>query len=120
MEEEGVVPPRRRGGRGRHANVEPQPKPEHDQEHGDMNVQHQQMEEVEFQEELEAMEENMEDMQLRRRRTKKKLVVDSKQLHDYPSGPHNTSLLWRYHVHVARKAADDMVFINVKLTLICC
>jgi len=35
-------------------------------------------------------------------------------------GPHNTSLRWRYHVHVARKAADGVVFINVKLTLICC
>jgi hypothetical protein len=41
MEEEGVFGPRRRGGRGRHANVEPQPEPEHD----DMDVQQQQMEE---------------------------------------------------------------------------
>jgi len=59
MEEEGVVPPRCRGARGRRANIEPQPEPEHDV----MDVQHQQMEEEEFQEELEAMEEDMENAQ---------------------------------------------------------
>ena len=47
-------------------------------------------------------------------------MVDPKPLNDYPGGPHDTSLLWRYHVHVARKAAGGVVFINVKLTLICC
>jgi len=47
-------------------------------------------------------------------------VVDPEPLNDYPGGPHNTSLLWRYHVHVAKKAADGVVFINVKLILICC
>ena len=62
----------------------------------------------------------MEDTQPRRRRTKKKRVVDPEPLHDYPGGPHDTSLLWRYHVHVARNAADGVVFINFKLTLICC
>jgi len=39
MEEEGVVSPRHRGGRGRRANVEPQLEPEHEQEHEDMDVQ---------------------------------------------------------------------------------
>ena len=45
-------------------------------------------------------------------------MVDLEPLDDYPSGPHDTSLLWRYHVHVARKASDGEVFLNVKLTLI--
>ena len=120
MEEEGVVALRRRGGRGCRANVEPQPEPEHEQEYEDMDVHQQQMEEDEFQEELEAMEEDMEDEQPRRRRTRKKRVVDPEPLDDYPGGPHNTNLLWRYHVHVARKEADGVVFINFKLTLIYC
>jgi len=64
------------------------------------------MEEEEFQEELEAMEEDMEDVKPQRRRTRKKRVVDPEALDDYPGGPHNTSLLWRYHMHVARRAAD--------------
>jgi len=55
-----------------------------------------------------------------RRQTRKARVVDLEPLDDYPGGPHNTSLLWRYQVHVARKAADGEVFIHVKLTLICC
>jgi len=118
MEEEGIVAPRRRVGRGRRANVEPQPEPKHVQE--DMNVQQQQKEEDEFQEKLEAMEEDMEDVQPRQRRTRKKRVVDSEPFDDYPGGPHNTSLLWRYHVHVARKAVYGVVFFNFKLTLICC
>jgi hypothetical protein len=91
MEEEGVVPSRRRGDRGRRANVESQPEPEHEQEHDDMDVQQQQMEEEEFQEELEAMDEDMEDEQLQRMQTKKKHVVDPEPLHDYPSGPHDTT-----------------------------
>jgi len=45
-------------------------------------------------------------------------VVDPEPLDDYPGGPHDTGLLWRYHVHVARKAADVDVFINVKLTIL--
>ncbi len=58
LEEEGVVATRRRGGRGRHANVEPQSKPEHEA----MDVQQQQLEE-EFLQEHEAMEEDMEGAQ---------------------------------------------------------
>jgi len=76
-------------------------------------------EEEEFQEELEAMDEDMEDAQPRRMRTRKKCVVDPEPLDDYPGGPHNISLLWRYHVHVVRKAVNGVVFINFKLTLIC-
>ena len=48
------------------------------------------------------------------------MVPDPEPLDDYPGGPHDTTLLWRYHVHVARKAFEDKVFINVKLPLICC
>jgi len=55
-----------------------------------------------------------------RRRTRKKRVVVPDPLDDYPGGPHDISLLWRYHVHVARKAPKGKIFINVKLTLICC
>ena len=62
----------------------------------------------------------MKDTQPRRRRMRKKRVVDPKPLDGYPGGPRNTSLMWKYHVHVARKAADGVQFINFKLTLICC
>jgi hypothetical protein len=62
----------------------------------------------------------MEDVQPQRRRTRKKRVVDPEPLDDYPGGPHNTNLLWMYHVHVVSKAVDGVVFINFKLTLICC
>ena len=44
-------------------------------------------------------------------------MVGPEPLDDYPGGPHETGMLWKYHVHVARKAADGEVFINVKLTL---
>jgi hypothetical protein len=56
------------------------------------------------------MDEEMEDAEPRRMGKKKEKVVD-------PSGPHEIGLLWKYHVHVARKAADGEIFINVKLTL---
>ena len=59
MEEEGVVAMRHRGGRGRHANIEPQLEPEHEA----MDVQQQQLEEDEFFQEHEAMEEDMEGAQ---------------------------------------------------------
>ena len=41
MEEEGDVPLRRRGARGRRADVEPQSEPEHEEEYDDMDVQQQ-------------------------------------------------------------------------------
>ena len=59
MEEEGVVALRRQCGRGGHANVEPQPELEHEA----MDVQQQQLEEEEFLQEHEAMEEDMEGAQ---------------------------------------------------------
>ena len=105
-EEEGVVPPRRRGARGCRADVEHQP----EQENMVDDVDVQQMEEQELEEELQAMDEEMEDAESRRRRKKKEKVVDPKPLDDYLGGPHDTDLLWRYHVHVARKAADGKVF----------
>jgi len=86
MEEEGVVPPRHRGARGRRAYVEHQPE-QHEKEYGEMDVQ--QLEE----EELQAMDDDMEDAQPQRMRTRKKREVDSKPLDDYPDGPHDTSLL---------------------------
>jgi hypothetical protein len=66
------------------------------------------------------MEEDMEEAQSQRRQARKKRVVDPELLDDYPGGPHDTSLMWRYDMHVAKKAADGVVFINFKLTLICC
>ena len=82
---------------------------------GDVDVQ--QMEEHELVEELERMDEEMEDAEPRRRRKKKEKVVDPEPLDDYPGGPHETGLLWKYHVHVARKASEGEVFIDVKLSL---
>jgi len=84
------------------------------------DVDVQQMEEQELVEELERMDEEMENAEPRRRRKKKEKVVDPEPLDDYPGGPHETGLLWKYHVHVARKAADSDVslqthFINVNL-----
>jgi len=73
------------------------------------------MEEEDFQEDLEAMEEDMDDAQQRRRRTKKKRVVDPEPFHDYPGGPHDTSLLWRYLVHVARKTVDGGYLLMLNL-----
>jgi hypothetical protein len=60
----------------------------------------------------------------RRRRGKRPVVPDPEPepgpLDDYPGGSHDTTLLWRYHVHVARKVSGGKVFINVKLPLIFC
>ena len=112
LEEEGGVPPRRR--RGRRADVEHQP----EQENMVDDVDVQQMEEHKLEEELHAMDEEMEDAEPRRGRKKKQMVVDLEPLDDYPGGPHDTGLLWRYHVHVARKAFMGEVFIDVKLTLL--
>ena len=108
LEEEGEVLPRRR--RGRRADVQPDVDHQPEQENMVDGVDVQQMEEQELVEDLEAMDEEMEDAEPRQRRKKKKKVVDLEPLEDYPDGPHDTSLLWRYHVHVARKAADGKVF----------
>ncbi|XP_024630198.1 protein MAIN-LIKE 1-like [Medicago truncatula] len=77
-----------------------------EQEQPDVELQH--MEEQELEEELHAMDEEMKDGEPRRRRKKKEKVVDPEPLDDYPGGPHETGLLWKYHVHVARKAADGV------------
>ena len=111
MEEDGVIL-RHRGARGRRADVKHQPEQENMVD--DMDVQ--KMEEQELEEELQAMDEEMEDAEPRRRRKKKGKVVDPEPLDDYHGGTHDTGLLWRYHVHVARKADDGEIFINVKLT----
>jgi len=56
------------------------------------------MAEQELEEELQAMDEEMEDVEPRRRRKKKEKVVDLEPLDDYPGGPHEIGLLWMYHV----------------------
>jgi len=74
-----------------------------------MDVEHQ--EEVD----VEAMDDDVkEDAQQRRRRRWNKVVEpDPDPLDDYPGGPHDLTLLTRYHVHVARKAYGEVVRINV-------
>ncbi|RHN79840.1 hypothetical protein MtrunA17_Chr1g0181741 [Medicago truncatula] len=74
------------------------------QEQPDVGLQH--MEEQELEEELHAMDVEMEDAEPQQRRKKKEKVVDPEPLDDYPSGPHEIDMMWKYHVHVARKAAD--------------
>jgi len=72
-------------------------------------------------EELEAMEEDGEDGEPRRRRRGKRPEVSNPEpLDDYPEGPHDTTMLWRYHVHVARKASEGQGFIKYKFSLIHC
>jgi hypothetical protein len=93
LEEEGGVPPRRRGARGRHDDVEPdvehQPEQQEymdmEQEQPDVELQH--MEEQELEEDLHAMDEEMEDAEPRQRWKKKEKVVDPEPQDDYPDGP---------------------------------
>ena len=107
LEEEGEVLPRRR--RGRRADVQPDVDHQPEQENMVDGVDVQQMEEQELVEELERMDEEMQDAEPRRRRKKKEKVVDPEPLDDYPGGPHETGLLRKYHVHMARKAVDGEV-----------
>ena len=97
LEEEGVVPPRRRGARGRRDDAKPDVEHQPVQENMVDDVDMHQMEEQELVEELEAMDEEMEDVEQRRRRKKKKKKkgVDPEPLDDYPGGQHDTGLLWR-------------------------
>jgi hypothetical protein len=121
LEDEGGVPSRRRGARGRRADVEPDVEHQLEQqeymdlrqEQSDVDLQH--AEEQELEEELQAMDE--EDAEPRQRRKKNEKVVDPEPLDDCPGGPHEIGMLWKYHVHVARKAGDGEVFVNVKLIL---
>ena len=97
MEEDGVVPRRPGGARGRRVDVEPDVEhqlEQHEQKYMEDVVDVQLMEEQELEEELQAMVGDMEDAQPRRRRTKKKKVVDPDPLDDYLGGPHDTGLLW--------------------------
>jgi len=123
MEEEGVVGRHWGGVKGRRADVEPdvehQPEQQEymdlQQEEPDVELQH--MEEQGLEEELQAMDEEMEDAEPWRRRKKKEKVVDPEPLDDYPDGPHEIDLLWKYHVHVARKVSEGEVLIDFKLSL---
>jgi len=51
---------------------------------------------------------------------KRPTVLNPDPFDDYPEGPHDTTLLWRYHVHMSRKASEGQVFIKYKLYLIHC
>jgi len=91
---------------------QPQAGPEYDQ----MDMEHQVEDDVEIEEDVgdvEAEEDvDVGDSQQQRRW---KCVPEAQPLDHYPGGPHNTTLLTRYHVHVAKKAAEGEVPINVIL-----
>jgi len=98
-----VQAPRRRAGRPRRAVGEDEPQPNPDYEEND--VEHH------AEDDAEAMEEDAQQWQ--QRRGKKVVEPDPDLLDDYSGGPHDITLLTRYHVHVARKAAEGVVRINV-------
>ena len=101
--EDGVVQaPRRRVGRPRRAVVEDEPQPQADPDYEEMGVEHQLEEDVE-----------KDAQQQRWRRGKKVAEPDPDPLDDYPGGPHDITMLMRYHVHVAKKASEGVVRINV-------
>jgi len=64
-----------------------------------MEVEHQMEDDVGVEEEM-----GDEDDEKQRRR-----VPEPEQLDDYPGGPQNTIVLTRYHIYVARMAADGEV-----------
>jgi len=96
-----------RASRPRHAIADDEPRPQADPEYEQMDVEHQ------VKDDAEAMEEDVDDGQTLR--GKRVVKPDPKPLDDYPGGPHNTTLLTRYHVHVAKKAFEGEVPINVIL-----
>jgi len=61
----------------------------------------------------EDMEEDAEQQHRRRRKGKKVVEPDPDPLDDYPNGLHDLTLLTRYHAHVAMKASEGVVIINV-------
>jgi len=60
-------------------------------------------------------EEDVDDGQQQQRRRKRVPEPEPESLEDYPGGPHDTTMLTRYHVHVAMKAFVGEVPINVIL-----
>jgi len=102
--------PRRRAGRPRRVVVEDKPRPQADPYYEHMDVDHH------ADDDAEAMEEDVEEdaqQQRRRRKGKKVVLPDLDPPNDYPSGPHDLTLLTRYHMHVTRKASEGVVSINV-------
>jgi len=55
----------------------------------------------------EDVEEDAQQQQRQRMKGKKVVEPDHEPLDDYPGGPHDLTLLTRYHVHVARKASEE-------------
>ena len=70
---------------------------------------------VEDDAEVEAEAEENVDVDDGQQQRRGKCVPEPQPLDHYPGGPHNTTLLTRYHVHVAKKAAEGEVPINVIL-----
>jgi len=111
-EAKGVVQvPRHRGGRPRRAVADDEPHHQDDPEYDRMN-----MDDAETMKGVGDVEEDVDDGQQQpRRRAKRVPEPDLEPLDDYPGGPHNTTLLTRYHVRVARKVFEGEVPINVIL-----
>jgi hypothetical protein len=109
---DGVVQaPRCSAGRPPCVVVEDEPQPHADPYYEQMDVEHQAEDDAEAIEE--DVEEDVQQQQWRRRKGKKVVEPDPDPLDDYPDGPHDITLLTRYHVHVARKTSEGVVRINV-------
>jgi len=110
-EAEGVVQaPRRRASRPRRAVVKDEPQPQAGLDYGEMDVKYH------AKDDAEAMEEDVKEdaqQQQRWRKGKKVVLLDHDPLDDYPGVPYGLTQLTRYHVHVARKASEGVVSIDV-------
>jgi hypothetical protein len=92
-----------------HAVVEDEPLSQVDPDYVQMDIEHQ------VEDDVEAMEDDVDDGQQQRRRGKRVLEPGPEPLDDYPGVSYDTTLLTRYHVHMARKASEGVVRINVIL-----
>jgi len=59
--------------------------------------------------EEEVGDDDGDDKQRQQRRRRRVLEPEPEQLDDYPGGPHDTTMLTRYRVYVAKMAADGEV-----------
>jgi hypothetical protein len=107
LQTKGILSARRGGGRACRAGVDDEPEPEYEpQPQMDMvmEVEHQTEDDAEAEEEVD--DDDDDEQQRRQRRVPE---PESEQLDDYPGGPYDTTVLTRYHVHVAMMAADGEV-----------
>jgi len=112
LEEEGRLPVRRGVGMGRlgGADNEPQSEPEYEpQPHMDMEMEvvHQMEDDAEA--EKEVGDDDDDEQQQQHQQQRRVPEPEPEQLDDYSSGRRDTTVLTKYHVHVARMAADGEV-----------